>query len=108
MMLIELRASIAIGLPRRPSRRKHTVVKARVGNLSGNPGAATRRYGTGLDETGAAAEQPGWSWVGPAGGLGPTRNRKVVGSNPTSGSTNQQLTACSVLPRVTLLALIIK
>ena len=26
-------------------------------------------------------------------GFGPTRNRKVVGSNPFSGSTNQQLRA---------------
>jgi hypothetical protein len=37
-------------------------------------------------------------------GFLPTRNRKVVGSNPTSGSTNQQLTAHIALQRPALLA----
>jgi len=40
------------------------------GNLFGNPGADTRRYGTGLDEIGPAPEQPGWSWAVPVGRLG--------------------------------------
>jgi hypothetical protein len=41
--------------------------------------------------------------------FGPTRNRKVVGSNPTSGSINQQLRAHIAFQRLTLLAsLIIK
>ena len=56
------------------------------GNLSGNPGADTRRHRTAPDEIGPASEQPGWSWTGLLKGSGPTRNRKVVGSNPTSGS----------------------
>jgi hypothetical protein len=40
------------------------------GNLSGNPGANTRRYRTAPDEIAPVPEQPGWSWTGPGGGLG--------------------------------------
>jgi hypothetical protein len=37
------------------------------GNLSGNPGATTRRYRTALDEIAPALEQPRWCWAGPVG-----------------------------------------
>jgi hypothetical protein len=56
------------------------------GNLSGNPGVTTRHHRTGLDGIGPVPEQPGWFWAVQLEGFGPTRNRKVVGSNPTSGS----------------------
>ena len=40
-------------------------------------------------------------------GFGPTRNRKVVGSNPTSGSKTAGQRACTVLPSMVLLASLI-
>ena len=49
---------IAIGCSRRSCRRMDAGTKAGVGNHCGNPGADTRRYRMGLDEIGAAPEQP--------------------------------------------------
>jgi hypothetical protein len=40
-------------------------------------------------------------------GFGPTRNRKVVGSNPTSGSKTAGQRVCTVLPPMVLLASLI-
>jgi hypothetical protein len=40
-------------------------------------------------------------------GFGPTRNRKVVGSNPTSGSKTTGQRAYTVLPPMALLASLI-
>jgi hypothetical protein len=69
-----------------------------VGNLSGNPGATTRHYGTASDEMGPfLSSQDGSGQVHPEG-WGPTRNRKVVGSNPTSGSITAGQRLCLALP----------
>jgi hypothetical protein len=56
------------------------------GNLSGNPGVTTRRYRTGLDESVRLLSSQDGSGRVQLKDFGPTRNRKVVGSNPTSGS----------------------
>ena len=39
--------------------------------------------------------------------FGPTRNRKVVGSNPTSGSKTSAQRVCTVLPPMVLLTSLI-
>ena len=46
----------------------------------------TSHYGIGIDEIAPAPEQPEWSWTVQPEGSGPTRIRKVQGSNPSSGS----------------------
>jgi hypothetical protein len=65
----------------------------------------------GLDPSGAVwtDEASNLSSLDPSGAIQvdaehPSRNRKVVGSNSTSGSTNQQLTAHIALQRLALLA----
>jgi hypothetical protein len=77
---------IAIGCTRRWSEAAMLRVTQRGDNDSGNPGADTRHRRTALDEMGPAPEQPGWFWRVQLKDIGPTRNRKVEGSNPSSGS----------------------
>jgi hypothetical protein len=61
---------IAIGCSRCSRLRMGCRAKPRVGNLSGNPGVASRRYRTSLAGIDPAPEQPRWVSAGPGGGLG--------------------------------------